>query len=140
MSSELFPMIRIETIEPTIVKANEPFKATWSLDVPPDDQARQLQVSFLTDDARLLLCDHLTDETPVERSIQVSPGQKLKKTTTLHLRLRKGLRNEESRDGSGAPLTLHARITAAPDDVYVSQGFDIEVAELAKRTATKVFI
>ncbi|MCO4763622.1 MAG: hypothetical protein KC502_19075 [Myxococcales bacterium] len=133
-------MIRIESVEPGIVKPNEPFKATWSLNVAADDQPRQLQLTFLTDDARLLLCDHLTDETPVEKTLQVSPGQKLSKSTMLHLRLRKGLRNEDSRDGSGAPLTLHARITSTPNGVSVSPGFDIEVAELAKRTATKVFI
>jgi len=140
MPNEQLPVIRIDAVEPGIVKPNEPFKATWSINIPADDEPRQLQLTFLTDDARLLLCDHVTDETPVEKTIQVTPGQKLNKTTRLHLRLRKGLRNENSRDGSGAPLTLHARITSAPDAVYVSQGFDIEVAELAKRTATKVFI
>jgi len=140
MSTDLQPVINIDTVVPGVVKPNEPFKATWSMNVPPDDQTRQLQVTFLTDDARLLLCDHLTDETPVEKTIQVTPGQRVSKTTTLHVRLRKGLRNEGSRDGTGAPLTLHARIDSGSDRVYVSPGFDIEVAELAKRTATKVFI
>ncbi len=140
MTNDQLPVIRIDAIDPGLVKADEPFRASWSMAIPPDDQPRQLQVTFLTDDARLLLCDHLTDETPVEKTIQATPGQTVTKTTTLCLRLRKGLRNELSRDGSAAPITLHARVSSSPNGVYVSQGFDIEVAELATRTATKVFI
>lgn len=141
MSDSKSPLIRIEAVEPNVVRPNEPFKATCS--VAGDFDTKQMNVSFLTDDARLLLCDHATDETPVEKAIQLAPGQTVSKTVTMHVRLRKGLRNEHSRDGSPAPLTLHARLTAgegARQETFFSAGFDIEVAELAKRTTTKIFI
>ena len=135
--------IRIDAVEPQLVRPNEPFKATCVVNVGGDIDPKSAQVSFLTDDARLILCDHATEETPVEKSIQLAPGQSITKTVTMHLKLRKGLRNEFSRDGSPAPLTLHARLSGSEgsrSEPVFSEGFDIEVAELAKRTTTKIFI
>ncbi|HAN30073.1 MAG TPA: hypothetical protein DCQ06_00610 [Myxococcales bacterium] len=135
--------IKINTVEPALVRPNEPFKATYVVKASGDVNTKGLQVSFLTDDARLILCDHATEETPVEKTLQVNPGQRVSKTVTMHLKLRKGLRNEFSRDGSPAPLTLHARLTGSEGPrgpAVFSEGYDIEVAELAKRTTTKIFI
>ena len=144
MSEQQQPtVIRIDAVDPAVVPPEEPFKVTCTVDASGDLQTQQMQLSFLTDDARLLLCDHATDETPVETLIQVSPGETVSKSVTMHVRLRKGLRNEHSRDGSPAPLTLHARLSqpdGGRDAAFFSPGFDIGIADLAKRTTTKIFI
>ena len=134
------PVVRIEKIEPSVIEKEVPFKAKWTVEGDSEAEASTLHITFLTDDARLLLCDSVTEESPAEQTVQVKPGVSITKETTLFVKLRKGLRNEDSRDGSPAPLTLHARIKGADNLLAFSPGYDIEVANLAKRTKTKIFV
>ncbi len=133
------PVVRIHSIEPPLIEKEVPFKAKWSIAGIDLTEQQTMQVTFLTDDARLLLCDGATDETPAEHTVTIQPGAKLEKETVLFVKLRKGLRNEDSRDGTPAPLTLHARARGGDDLLAISPGYDIEVANLAKRTKTKIF-
>jgi hypothetical protein len=134
------PVVRIEKVEPAVIEKEVPFKAKWTLEANSEDEGNTFHVTFLTDDARLLLCDSLTEESPVEQTFQVQPGARITKETTLLVKLRKGLRNEDSRDGTPAPLTLHARVKCADDVLAFSPGYDVAVANLAKRTKTKIFV
>lgn len=134
------PVVRIEMIEPALIEKDVPFKAKWTIQADAKLDAGPLHITFLTDDARLLLCDSVTEESPAETTIQVQPGASVTKETTMFVKLRKGLRNEDSRDGTPAPLTLHARIKGNDDLLAFSAGYDIEVANLAKRPKTKIFV
>ena len=134
------PVVRIEKVDPPLIEKEVPFKAKWSVEAGAEGEAGTFHITFLTDDARLLLCDSVTEECPAEQTVQVQPGGRITKETTLFVKLRKGLRNEDSRDGTPAPLTLHARIKGSNDELGFSPGYDIEVANLAKRTETKIFV
>lgn len=134
------PVVRIEKVVPSTIQADKPFKTQWSVDAGAVSETATIQVTFLTDDARLLLCDPDTDETPVERTYTLQPGERIRKETVLHVKLRKGLRNEDAEDGESAPLTLHARVQAADQVHAVSPGFGIHVANLKVRTKTKIFV
>lgn len=136
-----FPKLRINSVEPRTIVENEPFKASWTLEVEPGFDAKAVSITFLTDDARLLLCDHQSDETPAEKLLTIGPGGRISKTSTLHVRMRKGLHNEHSRDGTPAPLTLHARLHSDNEPhMAISQGYEIFVDNLAKRPETKIFL
>lgn len=135
------PVIRIDSIEPETIKQDEPFRATWTIESPVGFDEKSFSVTFLTDDARLLLCDHGSNETPPEKAVTITPGGRISKSTTLHVRMRKGLHNEHSRDGTPAPLTLHARAhTENERHLAISEGFQIWVDNLAKRPKTKIFV
>ncbi len=135
--------VRINSVEPRTIVQNEPFKANWTLELDPAFDSRSVAVTFLTDDARLLLCDHSTQESPAQKVINVSPGGKVTRSITLHLQMRKGLLNEFSRDGSASPLNLLARVhTSAQRDqlVAISPCFQIWVDNLAARLEPKIFV
>ena len=135
------PVIRITSIEPQTIIENEPFRATWTIESPAGFDEKSISVTFLTDDARLLLCDHASYETPAEKVIVVPPGARVSKSATLHVRMRKGLHNEHSRDGSPAPLTVHVRAHTENDrHLAISEGYQIWVGDLAKRPKTKIFV
>ncbi len=133
------PVVRIEKVIPSVIKTGTPFKTLWSVQADSVTEASTISVTFLTDDARLLLCDPDTDETPVEHTYTLAPGERIRKETVLHVKLRKGLRNEDTDDGTKAPLTLHARVKGEEVQV-VSPGYDVEVANLKIRTNTKIFL
>ncbi len=135
------PVIKILSIEPTVVRCQEPFKAHWTIEVDDEVEFGNVELTFQTDDARLLLFEHQGDDTPVLKPLARAAGAKIKKTTTLELRLRQGLVGEESRDGSAAPLSLHARLNGEGQRlVAISSGYGLQVADLAERPSTKIFI
>ncbi len=135
------PVVRIESIEPQTICQNEPFRATWTIESPTGFDEKSVSITFLTDDARLLLCDHASNETPPEKIIPIPPGGRVSKSSTLHVTMRKGLHNEHSRDGSPAPLTLHARVHTENDrHLAISEGYQVWVDDLAKRPKTKIFV
>ncbi|MCB9739582.1 MAG: hypothetical protein H6747_09965 [Deltaproteobacteria bacterium] len=134
-------VIQILSIEPSVIRVQEPFKAHWSVEV--DDQADlgNVELTFQTDDARLLLFEHQGEESPVLKPLALGPGAKIKKTTLLEVRLRQGLVGEESRDGTAAPLSVHARLNGDGQRLLaISSGYGVQVADLAERPSTKIFI
>lgn len=98
-------------------------------------------MTLLTDDARLMLIDHGTHESPPERVLPVTPGAKVTKTTTAQIQRRKGLVDESSRDGSPAPIFLHARVKNDRDEIIADgAGIEVMIAGLAKRSSPRIFV
>ncbi len=132
--------IRIDSVAPSTVCREVPFKVECVLTIDADDPRNDVAVSFLTDDARVWLCDAASDDSPATVRIPVQPGNTVRRTASVYLKLRKGLVDEFSRDGTSAEVALHARVLADDGTVdAVSFGFPIEVENLAKRLSTKFF-
>ena len=77
------PVVRIDRVEPAVIEKEVPFKAKWTVEADADNEVGTFHVTFLTDDARLLLCDSRTEESPAEDTVQVQPGARV---TGLRLR------------------------------------------------------
>lgn len=133
--------ISIDSVVPVVITENEPFKVTFTIAVGEAEEVRSVVVTLLTDDARLMLLDHGTHESPPERGFQVSPGSKLTRTTTALIQRRKGLVDETSRDGSPAPIFLHARAKNEREEIIADgAGIEVMIAGLAKRTSPRIFL
>lgn len=133
--------ISIDSVSPPVILENEPFKITWTVAVAEQEELRSVNVTLLTDDARLLLLDHGTDQSPPERVLPVTPGTRLTRTTTAQIQRRKGLVDESSRDGSPAPIFLHARVKNERDEIIADgAGIEVHIAGLAKRPTPRIFI
>jgi hypothetical protein len=142
-SSEMVvsPVIKILSIEPDVIRCHQPFRAEWAVEAADGSDVGEVELIFLTDDARLLLFEHEGTDTPVQKSLTLASGARINKTTTLEIRLRQGLVGEESRDGTAAPLSLHARLSGEGQRLLaISSGFGVKVADLAERPSTKIFI
>jgi len=133
--------VSIDSVSPVLLQENEPFKVTWTLAVDDGSDARNVTVSLLTDDARLVLCDQATQDSPPERSLPVVPGQRITRTSTVMLQRRKGLVDENSRDGSGSPFFLLARVRNEREEIIAGGvGLEVQIAGLAKRTVPRIFL
>lgn len=133
--------ITIESISPNVIAENDPVKVVWTLTLSDDCDARTACVSLLTDDARLLLFDHGTHESPPERMVPVGPGQRISKTTTVYLQRRKGLVDENSRDGTASPFFLLARARNEREEVLAAgAGMEVQLVGLAKRPQPRIFL
>lgn len=132
--------ISIDSVIPALLHENEPFKVTWTLGLADDAEARSVTVALLTDDARLVLCDQATHDSPPERVVPVTPGTKVTRTSTVLLQRRKGLVDENSRDGSGSPFFVLARVRNEREEIIASgSGIEVQIAGLAKRTQPRIF-
>jgi hypothetical protein len=132
--------IHVDTINPTQVAENEPFKVTWTLAVTEPTDLRGVVVTLLTDDARIVLFDQATHDSPPEKQIPVTPGMKTTKTSTCVIQRRRGLIDEVARDGSSSPVCILARVKNERDEVLAyGPGRDVQVTGLARRPAPRVF-
>ena len=133
--------ISIDSIVPANIDENEPFRVTWSVSLAEESPARNAIVTLLTDDARLVLLDHGSHDSPPERPVQLLPGQRLTKVSTLQIQRRKGLVDENSRDGSGSPMCVLARVRDEREEVLAAGAtFEVQVAGLAKRSTPRIFV
>ena len=132
--------ISIDSVVPAAIEESEPFRVTWSVVLGEDSGSRNAVVTLLTDDARLVLLDHGSHDSPPERTIQLTPGQTLTRTSTVQIQRRKGLVDENSRDGSASPLYVLARVRDEREEVLAAgAAFEIQVAGLAKRPTPRIF-
>lgn len=136
------PSIKILSIEPSVIRFHQPFKANWAIEVDDELETANAELTFQTDDARIVLFEHQGDQDgPVLKPVALAPGLRLRKTTLLEMRLRHGLVGEESRDGSSAPMSLHARLNGDNQRVVaVSSAYELHVADLSERPVTKIFL
>jgi len=133
--------IAIDSIIPACIEESEPFRVTWSVSLAEEGPARNAVVTLLTDDARLVLLDHGSHDSPPERPVQLLPGQRVTKTSTVQIQRRKGLVDENSRDGSGSPLWVLARVRDEREEVLAAgAAFEVHIAGLAKRSNPRIFV
>jgi len=133
--------IAIDSVAPVLIQENEPIKITWTLNIGEGFDARNLTVSLLTDDARLILLDATTHDSPPEKAVAVQQGQKISRTVTVVLQRRKGLVDEQSRDGSPSPMFVIARVRNERDEIVAGGvGVEVQVVGLAKRTMPRIFV
>ncbi len=133
--------IHIDSVTPSTVIENEPFKVTWTVAAAEDFDVRNLTVALMTDDARLVLVDHNSQDSPPEKQIQVSPGARATKTTQVVIQRRKGLVDELSRDGSSSGIFLHARARNERDEIVADgAALEVQVAGLPRRTMPRIFL
>jgi hypothetical protein len=137
--------IFIDTVEPALLDREQPFAVRWRLTVADEAEGEQVTVGLLTDDARLVLCDHETGDSPPTVTIAVGAGVVVEREMRLHLSMRRGLVDESSRDGTSANVALHARVCvgecgATPSRILAtSDPFEVSVKGLARRPSTKFF-
>lgn len=136
------PVIRILSIEPTVIRLHQPFKAHWTIEVEEPVEPGPIELTFQTDDARVMLFEHQGEpEQPVTQTLQLAPGARIRRSTVLEMRLRTGLVGEDNRDGQATALTVHARINAENQRaIAISGGFELKVSDLAERPSTKIFL
>ena len=134
-------VITIDSIVPTIIEEDQPVKLTWSVTLGEHADARNVTVTLLTDDARVLIVESGNDESPPERTIPAQPGQKITKTMTIQLQRRKGLVEDAAKDGSTCPMCIVARARNERGDIIASgAAVDVEIVGLAKRIAARIFM
>ena len=132
--------ISIDAITPLVLREGEPFKVTWTVAVGETDDLRNVVVTLLTDDARVTLLDHGTNESPPERALAVAPGAKLTKTSVVALEKRKGLVEETPRENTAAPIFIHARVKNERDEIVADgAGIEVQMHGLARRMIQKMF-
>ena len=129
----------VDNVQPASIAENEPVKVTWTILAGEIGEPRSLVVTLLTDDARLQLMDLKSQESPPEWSVTVQPGQKLTKTFQVVLQRRKGLIDEQSRDGSGSPFYLLGRLRHDSEILANSGGVEVEFQGLSRRTQQRIF-
>ncbi len=133
--------ITLDTVLPATIQENEPFRVSWTLTAADGFPARALTLVLLTDDARVLLADAATQESPPEKQVSIAGGQKLQRTSVLTVQRRKGLVDENSRDGSSSPLCILARVRDERDDTVATggDGIEVQVVGLARRQNLRIF-
>lgn len=129
----------VDNVQPPSISENEPVKVTWTVLAGEIHEPRSLVVTLLTDDARLILLDPKTQESPPEWTVTVQPGQKVTKTWQVVLQRRKGLIDEQSRDGSGSPFYLLGRLRHDSEVLATAMGVEVEFQGLARRTQQRIF-
>ncbi len=132
--------LSIDAIQPRQLEDNDTVKVTWTLTVGETFEGRAVLVCLLTDDARLVLADPKNPEASPEIAVAVSPGQKISRTTAVLVQKRKGLVEEQSRDGSGSPFYLLGRVRNEQDVLAAAAGIELEMAGLARRTTHRIFV
>jgi hypothetical protein len=131
--------LSVDNVQPAMIVENEPVKVTWTVQVGDHIEARSLVVTLLTDDARLILLDPKSQESPPEWSVAVQPGQKITKTWQVMIQRRKGLIDEHSRDGGGSPFFLLGRVRHDSEVLASAVGVEVEFQGLAKRAPPRIF-
>ena len=131
--------LTLEAITPTLIHDNEPFKVTWTLATSESFEAKNLTVALLTDDARVVLLDSKTQDSPPEMAVSLAPGQKVTKTVQVVVQKRKGLIDEASRDGAPSPFCLIGRVRSEANVLGASNAVDLEMVGLARRANQRVF-
>ena len=136
------PVLKILSIEPPVIRFHQAFKANWAIEVDHDIEVASAELTFQTDDARVVLYEHQGEpEAPVAKPVALWAGARIRKSTLLELRLRTGLVGEESRDGKMAPMSVHARLNIDNQrTLAVSTAFELQVADLSERQLTKILL
>ncbi len=136
------PVLKILSIEPPVIRFHQAFKANWAIEIDHDLEVANAELTFQTDDARVVLYEHQGEpEAPVAKPVALWAGARIRKSTLLELRLRTGLVGEESRDGKMAPMSVHARLNGDNQrTLAVSSAFQLQVADLSERQLTKIFL
>lgn len=130
----------IDSIAPTHIQENEPFKVTWTLTVGENFEARSVIVTLLTDDARLVLLDPKSQESPPEAPVAVTPGQKISRTVHVAVQRRKGLIDEAPRDANSSPFYVLGRVRHDTDVLAASGGIEVEMSGLTRRSLHRIFL
>ena len=132
--------ITIDAVAPTTVHQAEPIRVTFSVDLPANSDARVVTVTLLTDDARLQLVEHGSEESPPEKLLPAQPGTRLTRTMTVSIHRRKGLVDDSAAKNAPSPLCIVARLKTDRDDLA---GFgtspEILVADLGRKQEPKIF-
>lgn len=131
--------LTLEAISPNLIHDNEPFRVTWTLATSESFEAKNLTVTLLTDDARVVLLDPKTQESPPEMAVSLAPGQKVSKTVQVAVQKRKGLIDEASRDGLPSPFCLIGRVRSDANVLGASNAVELEMAGLARRGNHRIF-
>jgi len=132
--------LSIDSIAPTHIQENESFKVTWTLSASESFEARSVVVTLLTDDARLVLLDPKSQESPPEVALSLAAGQKVTRTMQVTIQKRKGLIDEPPRDGNTSPFFVLGRVRHDNDVLAASGGVEVEMAGLARRSAHRIFV
>ena len=131
--------ITIDSISPQVIKENEPFKVTWTVAVDAADDLRNLVVTLLTDDPRVLIVDPATQESPPQRAYPVAPGTRLTRTTVALVQKRKGLVEEVARDFGASTMYIHARAQNDREEIVADgAGIEVQMQGLARRSSSKI--
>ncbi len=131
--------LSIDAVLPLRIQENETFKVTWTLSVGDAMDSRNVTVVLLTDDARLVLADPRTQESPPEISVQIAPGQKTTKTVQAVIHKRKGLIDEQVRENAVSPFFVLGRVRHDADVLASSPGVEVEISGLARRPGVRIF-
>jgi hypothetical protein len=132
--------LSIDSIAPNHIQENETFKVTWTLSASETFETRSVVVTLLTDDARLVLLDPKSQESPPEVPMSLAPGQKVSRTVQVMIQKRKGLIDEPARDGNSSPFFVLGRVRHDNDVLASSGGVEVEMTGLARRAAHRVFL
>ena len=132
--------IHVDAVAPSAVQEAEAFKVTWTLALADESELRTVTVTLLTDDARVVLSDQSTHDSPPERALPVVPGTKVTKSSMVVLHRRRGLIDETSRDGTGSPVAILARVRNERDETLAhGGGAEVTVHGLARRPTPRIF-
>lgn len=132
--------LSIDTVAPQVIQENETFKVTWTLATGDAMDPRNVTVVLLTDDARLVLLDPKTQESPPEISLQVSPGQKMTKTVQAVIQRRKGLAEDPPKEPVRSGFFLLGRVRHDNDVLASAGGVEVEMIGLTRRPNSRIFV
>jgi len=139
VEGDLSISLTIDAVAPLRIQEGETFKVTWTLTVGDAMDSRSVTVVLLTDDARLVLADPKTQESPPELPVQIAPGMKATKTMTVVIYKRKGLIDDPNREATGSPFFVLGRVRHDSDVLASSPGVEIEIAGLPRRQVSRIF-
>ncbi|MSQ84343.1 MAG: hypothetical protein EXR77_15900 [Myxococcales bacterium] len=131
--------LTIDAVSPLPIQENEAFKVTWTLAVGDAMDSRNVIVVLLTDDARLILLDPKTQDSPPEICVQVAPGQKTTKTVHAIIQRRKGLLEEQIRETTASPFFLLGRVRHDTDVLASASGLEVQLMGLPRRAQVRIF-